>query len=162
MAGDKHIKIPRLTWMGLVRDLRKRGQGCRESGAFLLGKVDSADRRVESFICYDDLDPQALEDGIIVFHACGFSALWELCSKRGLEVLVDVHTHPTADVRQSDVDKEYPMLPVMGHIALILPRYGKTSKWSLSGVGVNVYQGARQWSSTRGDAPQSPIQLCIW
>lgn len=162
MAAERRIKIPRLTWMRLVSALTQRGGGRRESGAFLLGQADGSDPRVESFVCYDDLDPQALDSGIVMFHARGLSALWQLCSERNVQVLADVHTHPTADVRQSSVDREHPMLPVKGHVALILPRYGRASKWSLEGVGMHVFEGGKRWSSTRSDSPSAPLQLCAW
>lgn len=148
--------------MRLVSELGQRGGGRRESGAFLLGRTDSTDHRVDSFVCYDDLDPQALQSGIVMFHARGLSALWQLCSERGVQVLADVHTHPTADVRQSSIDQEHPMLPVKGHVALILPRYGRASKWSLAGVGMHVFEGGKRWSSTRSDNPSAPAQLCAW
>lgn len=162
MAADQRIKIPRLIWMNLVGELHRRGRGRRESGAFLLGRAADEDRRVARFVCYDELDPEALETGIVMFHARGLSALWALCSEQSLEVMADVHTHPTSDVRQSSIDQEHPMLPVKGHVALILPRYGKTSKWSLAGVGMHVFQGGRRWTSTRSDGLDPPIRLCTW
>jgi hypothetical protein len=36
------IKIPVWLWAGLIFDLRRRGNGVRESGAFLLGRDDRA------------------------------------------------------------------------------------------------------------------------
>ncbi|MFC3110094.1 hypothetical protein ACFQAT_28250 [Undibacterium arcticum] len=162
MAAKRAIKIPRLTWLGLVTELRKRGGRRRESGAFLLGTAGTDDGRVETFVCYDDLDPSALSDGIVVFHAKGFSALWDYCAKRGLQVLADVHTHPTVDVRQSTVDQDYPMVPVQGHLALILPNYGHTSMWSLAGVGMHVFKGQTRWTSFVHDHPNAPVRLCVW
>lgn len=162
MAADRLVRIPRLTWIRLTGELRGRGRGRRESGAFLLGTAGSGNGRVEAFVCYDDLDPDALKSGIVTLHGPGLSALWKLCSDKGFEVLADVHTHPTIDVRQSSVDQQHPMLPVVGHIAMILPNFGRTSKWSLAGVGVYVYAGAYRWSSTRGDSTKSPVQLCVW
>jgi len=162
LAAKPAIQIPRLTWMHLVRELRRRGGGRRESGTFLLGRLGADDRRVESFVCYDDLDPKALSSGIVQFHARGMSALWDHCAKNGLHVLADAHTHPTTDVRQSTVDRSNPMLPTQGHLALILPTYGHTSMWSLSGVGMHVFQGKSRWTSFVHDHPEAPVSLCIW
>jgi proteasome lid subunit RPN8/RPN11 len=148
--------------MRLVAELQRRGKGRQESGAFLLGNTGANDRRVSAFICYDELDASALSSGIVAFHGQGFSALWALCEKRGLRVLADAHTHPSADVRQSSIDKNNPMLPVQGHIALILPCYGRTSKWSLAGVGIHVFQGQRHWMSFRHDHKAAPVSLCMW
>jgi hypothetical protein len=162
MGADHKIRIPRLTWSCLVWEMYKRGKGRHESGAFLLGKAGANDRHVESFICYDDLDPVALSSGIVTFHGKGFTELWDICSKNGLQVLADVHTHPTADVRQSRIDKDHPMLPVQGHTALIMPHFGRASAWSLSGVGMHVFQGHGIWKSFSSNHPDAPVSLCIW
>jgi len=162
LAARRCINVPRLTWFELVAELRSRGQGRRESGAFLLGRATDAGERVQTIICYDDLDPDALSDGAVEFHAKGYAALWRLCSDYGMKVLADVHTHPGKDVRQSSIDREHPMVPVAGHVALILPRFGETSKWSLASVGIHVFQGKSRWTSFVHDHPAAPIRLCMW
>jgi len=148
--------------MGLVKSLRKRGRGRRESGAFLLGKSDTNGRHVEAVAYYDELDPRCLDFGNIEFHAAGYSALWDLCEKRGLKVIADVHTHPGGDVHQSHIDREHPMIPVEGHVALILPHFGAASGWSLADVGLYVFGGNRRWTSSTHNAPDSPVRLCLW
>jgi proteasome lid subunit RPN8/RPN11 len=162
MGAKQKIMIPRLTWMRLVQELRKRGKGRSESGAFLLGNVDAGDRRVETFICYDDLDPDALSSGYVTFHGEGFSALWEICKKEKLRVIADVHTHPTEDVRQSRIDKSNPMVPVVGHVAIILPNYACTSKFSITGAGVHVFKGHGQWTSYFQGHTDNPVSLCTF
>lgn len=162
MAADRTLQIPRHSWASLVLELRRRGQNRRESGAFLLGKSSADGGQVKTFLCYDDLDPDALSGGYVSFHASGYSALWERCGQLGLQVLADVHTHPGKDVRQSYIDQEHPMLPVVGHIGLILPKYGNTSWWSMSGVGVHVYQGEFRWKSYTSASPENPVSLCVW
>jgi proteasome lid subunit RPN8/RPN11 len=162
MVAEQHIKIPYLTWLRLVTELRKRGNGCRESGAFLLGKINSSKQCVETFICYDDLDRDALLSGIVIFNGSGFSKLWDICSAKGLRVIADVHTHPTADVRQSSIDKRNPMIPMQGHTALIMPKYGKTSKYSLAGIGIHVFQGQGRWKSFSHNDPDAPVSLKLW
>lgn len=82
MAANDNIKISYFTWLLLVTELRKRGNGRQESGAFLLGKAGASNRRIETFICYDDLDPNALSSGVVVFNGSGFSALWNICAKK--------------------------------------------------------------------------------
>lgn len=162
MAADKQLKIPLFTWAALVKELRRRGQGQRESGAFLLGHVGQVNKQVVRFVCYDDLDPNALKHGVIAFHAQGYSALWELCRRESLEVVADVHTHPTGDVRQSPIDANNPMLAVAGHIGLILPYYGVTSRWSLSGVGIHVFLGGGKWKSCVAPQRGCPVGLSAW
>src|SRR5205085_2828544 len=92
-AMNDAVSMPRRLWRDLMSDLRTRGEGRRESGAFLLAPP-GADR-VAAHVCYDDLDPCALDTGIIVFHGCGYVPLWQLCEARQLRVVADVHTHPT-------------------------------------------------------------------
>jgi hypothetical protein len=137
------IKISTRLWSKMVRELRKRGRGERESGAFLLAKMASP--RICRVICYDDLDDTALDTGIITFHAKGFVRLWEICQNERLKVLADVHTHPTAWVEQSWSDKTHPMVAQPGHISLIVPHYAQRTKCSLNGVGLYEYLGDHKW-----------------
>ncbi|WP_374592596.1 hypothetical protein [Aquabacterium sp.] len=160
--ASKQIQIPLLTWRRLVGDLTARGAGTRETGAFLMGKQGDEGRAVLDFLCYDDLDRRALTHGIVEFHRGGFSKLWDICKDRGLQVLADVHTHPTLDVRQSYTDKVNPMLPVRGHVALILPRYGVTSRWSLAPAGIYRFAGRGRWDTFLADAADCPVKLSLW
>lgn len=138
------ITIPILLWARLIPELRRRGRGERESGAFLLAKRDRRPRSVSAIQYYDDLDPDAL-NGAIVFHDVGYAALWAYCRQHGLAVLADVHTHPGSDVGQSHIDQRNPMIPKTGHIGLIVPHYAHASCWSLRGVGVHKYLGNFTW-----------------
>lgn len=137
------VKIPILLWKRLLKELRERGGGDRESGAFLLGKVGS--RRVSKFLCYDDLDPDALDSGIVMVHAIGFVRLWDICQQEGLRVLADVHTHPTSWTGQSESDRTHPMVAQAGHIALILPEYAQRNRRPLGGASVYEYLGDHKW-----------------
>jgi hypothetical protein len=139
------IRVPLLLWMRAIPELRKRGQGQRESGAFLLGTQHGPIGKVMKFVCYDDLDPHAYQGGGIQFHDTGYSVLWKLCRERSLQILCDVHTHPSSNVGQSPIDQQHPMIAVVGHTAMIIPHYAHTSRWSLSQVGVYEYLGGHQW-----------------
>ena len=162
MAVKHPIKITRGTWRSLVSELERRGQGRRESGAFLLGTRGDSARKIVRFVCYDDLDPQSLQRGIVTLHASGMSALWDLCREQSLQVLADVHTHPTSDTRQSGTDRHYPMIPVAGHVAMILPDFGDTSRWSMKGIGIHVFEGGGRWTSYRCGAADAPVKLITW
>lgn len=151
------IKIPTLVWRSLLRELRKRGGGFRESGAFLLGKVGS--RRVSRFLCYDDLDDGAIETGIITLHAVGFVRLWEICQNENLRVLADVHTHPSAWTGQSESDRTHPMIAKPGHLALILPNYAKRNWRPLAGASVYEYLGDHEWKPW--PSKSGPVQITI-
>jgi proteasome lid subunit RPN8/RPN11 len=137
--------MPLLLWAGLVLDLRKRGQGRQESGAFLLGQQTGNSAKVRKYICYDEIDANAYQHGAIAFHADGYATLWKRCKELKLDVLADIHTHPGRDVRQSHIDQRHPMLPVVGHTALIMPLFAHTRMWSLIGVGVYGYLGNFKW-----------------
>lgn len=162
MAAEDPISIPRLIWFNLVGDLRRRGRGRRESGAFLLGRGDGKDRRIVEYVCYDDLDAHALDQGIVIFHGEGFSGLWALCAKRKLQVLADIHTHPGRDVRQSSIDQEHAMVPVSGHVAMIAPYFGRTSRWSLNEVGIHILEDGGRWKHFQPRERDVPVRLCNW
>src|SRR5436309_2948614 len=113
------------TWRRLLAGLRARGGGVRESGAFLLGRrYANGAARIESFILYDDLDPRALESGIIRLDGQHFGALWAQCRRRRVTVVADVHTHPGV-AEQSHSDRANPIISRENHIALILPRFAQ-------------------------------------
>ena len=141
------ITISYLLWFRLMGRLRRRGRGVRESGAFLLGKIGA--QKVSEFICYDDLDPHALDTGIIDFDGAGYGPLWERCERRKMHVLADVHTHPGAWTGQSGSDRAYPMISQPGHVALIVPHYATRKGQTSKGVGVHEYLGDHEWKSGR-------------
>lgn len=157
----RSIRISIWLWARLVEDLRRRGRGERESGAFLLGREGGAIERVTSYLCYDDIDADAYQRGAIAFHAAGYAALWRHCERTGLQVLADAHTHPGAGVGQSHIDQRHPMLPVLGHTALILPHFADTPWWSLNAVGVYEYLGNFRWHS-HPPGPRRRVSLSLW
>lgn len=133
-------------WVRLLLDLRRRGKGSLESGAFLLGnKGDTS--RVTDHVFFDDLDPDCLRPRRIAFHGDGYSALWAYCDAREREVIADIHTHPGRDVTQSETDSSHPMLAQLGHIALIAPSYARLSPLRFSTVGAYLYDGDLQWTA---------------
>jgi hypothetical protein len=156
------IKIPVLLWARVVSDLLRRGGGVRESGAFLLGRDDSNPARVTSYVCYDDVDPDAYQKGAIAFHASGCAALWQHCREKKLQLLIDVHTHPGRDVRQSAIDERHPMLPILGHTAMIVPNFARTAWWSLDAVGVYEYLGGFKWRTHPASAQRRRVKLSLW
>ena len=105
---NDNLSMPMWSWRRLVRDLRRRGEGRRESGAFLLAPPGRC--RVAAHVCYDDLDPTALDQGIIVFQGAGYVPLWDLCERRQLRVVADIHTHPGRWTGQSPSDATHPMV----------------------------------------------------
>ena len=106
LAPRHELSCSWFLWHRLVAGLRERGRSCsRESGAFLLGYRRDGRARIVDFILYDDLDPHALDTGIVRFDGRHFGALWDICKQRGLSVIADVHVHPGAS-GQSDSDRD--------------------------------------------------------
>jgi proteasome lid subunit RPN8/RPN11 len=150
----RHLWSPRhelacgmFVWNHLLRRLRERGDGRRESGAFLLGSIDDEARVITDFILYDDIDPHALDKGYVHLNGASMGKLWTLCRERTLQVVADVHTHPGGP-EQSESDQLNPMISVAGHISLIVPNFafGRVRRDSL---GIYCYQGGRQWHTVK-------------
>lgn len=158
----KKISLSIWLWTRLLNDLRCRGEGRRESGAFLLGQDNGSRGRITTYVCYDELDPDALKSGIITFHAKGYSTLWQFCREKALDVLADVHTHPGRCIEQSVIDQQNPMVPLVHHTALIVPHYGHTSRWSLKGIGVYEYLGDFKWAKRNRFSEPKRVSLSLW
>jgi len=156
------IRLPVWRWARLIFDLRRRGAGRGESGAFLLGRNGTNPARVTAYLCYDDVDAGAYQGGAIAFHAAGYSALWKHCKEKQLQVLADVHTHPGADVRQSPIDQRHPMVPVVGHTAMIVPHFANTAWWSLDAIGVYEYLGNFKWRAHQPSEQPQRVKLSLW
>lgn len=132
-------------WDALIADLRTRGKGRRESGAFILGELRGSSRVSIDFIPYEELDPRAQHYAYVRLGTDAFSRLWEECSKRHLQVIADVHTHPCGP-RQSSSDRDNPMISLAGHVALIVPNFAHGSV-TPADVSVNVYHGQGRWTT---------------
>jgi hypothetical protein len=132
-------------WLRLMLGLRQRGRFVRESGAFLLGVEENGRRRITDFALYDDIDPHALDTGIVHLDGRHFGKVWDLCRLRGLTVVADVHTHPGGS-GQSDSDQVHPIIARAGHIALIVPRFAALPI-TRTELGIYRYLGARRWQA---------------
>ena len=64
-SNISQLELKKCLWADLVTDLRSRGAAKRESGAFLLGRIEGATRQVDSWVPYDILDPAALSNGYV-------------------------------------------------------------------------------------------------
>jgi hypothetical protein len=146
------LVCPAKTWTTGVAELNRRTRGEIEAGAFLLGRIENGIRQIEKFVFYDDIDPTCFANryGIVEFDGRNFGKLWGLCRDLGMTVVADVHVHP-GHFGQSLSDKENPMIPQAGHIALILPNYAAQQPRP-GQIGIFEYCGNRQWSdySPRG------------
>lgn len=146
MADGIHIARPQ--WLGLLAELRRRGRGRHESGAFLLGRFGPRGRTFAGCVFYDELDPHAYDSGVCVLHADAFDALWRTCRARGLSVIADIHTH-AGGAGQSRADRQNPMVARAGHIALIAEHFARDPVWRHR-LGVYRYEGAHRWTNLSG------------
>ena len=160
VAPDHRLSCSSRLWRTLLRELALRGEGQRESGAFLLGKRLGERRVIHGFICYDDLDPHCLDSGIVVFDGVGYGPLWQHCRKTQLEVVADVHTHG-GPARQSSADRDHPMIATPGHVALIVPSFDQHPVGA-SDLGVYEYQGNHCWQNYSGRAARRFFYIGLW
>lgn len=141
------LRIRSNDWASMVGELSRRGEGMRESGAFLLADRDGHPRTVTRIVYLDDLDPHCLTGGI-EFGGLAYSKLWDLCDAEQRRVIGDVHTHPGRGVRQSHIDAANPMIARRGHVALIVPDYA-AGDVEAEQAGVHLYHG-NGWQSWFG------------
>lgn len=136
-------------WSQLIQELGARGQGRRESGAFLLGPRDGDARRITDVVYLDDLDPNCLTGGIS-FDGRYYGILWDYCHTHKLQVRADIHTHPGHSVAQSHIDRDNPMVSRAGHLGLIAPDLA-SRPIAANEVGIHEFLGADGWRSSFGD-----------
>lgn len=161
LVAPKHkLSCSTNLWNEGLIELKKRTEGCHESGAFLLGKEDDLRRRVLQFAYYDDLDPHSLDSGIVVFDGSGYGPLWQLCRETGMTVVADVHVHPGV-ARQSESDRTNPMIATKGHIAVIVPSFAETV-FKPPKLGVYQYKGSHNWNDWSGNPSEDFFYIGFW
>lgn len=143
VAPSSILSVNALMWWGVLHELRRRGEGRRESGAFFLGSNEGQRRLIRGVLYYDDLDPHALDTGAILLDGAVYARVFRECERRGMRVVADVHTHPGRSA-QSCIDQEHPMIREAGHLALILPRYAVKNGGA---IGLYEYRGGRAWTA---------------
>lgn len=160
VAPQHEISMSRTLWAELVIDLEDRGQGVRESGAFLIGSFFQGRREVISYIPYDELEPGCLDAGYINFTSSGYRKLWKILKGNGLRVLGDIHTHPGAAI-QSYIDRDNPMMPNAGHMAFILPSYAQGHP-TINDVALYIYEGNYCWQKYKPGQARQKLYVGIW
>ena len=161
VARHSRVRVSPIMWRDLVAELGRRAGGVRESGAFLLAPSSGRSRRtVQHVVYFDDVDPDSLTGGITM-HSSGFDELWAICSAHGMRVVADVHTHPSTNVHQSDIDQRNPMIATEGHVAIIVPHLA-SGPIAASNCGVHTYQGAYQWGAALGAASARLLYIGRW
>lgn len=160
VAPKHRLSCSTKLWNEGLTELRRRTEGFHESGAFLLGKAEGARCRITRFAYYDDLDPQSLDTGIVVFDGSGYGPLWQLCRETGLTVVADVHVHPGI-ARQSHSDRTNPMIATKGHIALIVPDFAERV-FQPSSLGIYEYIGSHNWNDFNSEIAEDFFYVGFW
>lgn len=146
LAPRHRLSVSWFVWRRLGADLRARGRDkSRESGAFLLGRSEGNAARIVDYVLYDDLDPRCLDTGIVRFNGNYFGTLWDICARRGLSVVADVHVHPLGS-GQSESDQNHPMISQAGHLALIIANFA-SQPVRIPETGIYRYLGGKRWES---------------
>ena len=146
MEQTAKISFDKKFWDEMYKQLRLRGQGVRESGAFLLGPEEN--NSITQALYYDDLEPESLDTGAIHITYKSFIALADYCLLNKLTVKADTHTHPGIVTQQSDIDMENPMIKIAGHMALIIPSFALPKKCNLNMLGIHEFiGGGYNWRS---------------
>jgi len=101
-------------------------------------------KRILEFVFYDEIDPRALETGVVTIRQTALPRLWALCRERGYGVVADVHVHP-GGYGQSPSDMANPVMPRTGHVAMILPDFAQGQR-EPGGIGLYEFLGAGRWA----------------
>ncbi len=160
VAPEHRLSFPIALWRQCLRELKIRGEGYHESGAFLLGHRAGTRGTISRVVYYDDLDPHALDSGIVVLDGGCYGPLWKLCRETGLDVIGDVHTH-LGEPRQSQTDRKNPMVGMPGHIAIIVPGLA-VHPVTARHVGVYEYLGEHRWQEYLGAIAARFLYVGIW
>lgn len=142
-------------WSKLIRGLKKRSKGIRESGAFLLSKPGSG--MIDRIVFYDQFDKSVSDTGIIQFK--GGYDFYIYLEKNALEVFADLHTHPTEATNQSWSDRNHPMIRTKGHIAIIAPEYANNIFLMPKDCSFYKYKGEYKWDKFPKSSPPLTLKL---
>ena len=142
-------------WRAGIAELTRRARGRSESPAFLLGHKGQV-RRIEEFVFYDDIDPNALRNGIVGIDGRRLGDLLLHCWRTGRRFVADIHLHP-GELRRSDSDGASPIIAEVGHIAVMIPHSAMRAVRPTL-IGVNAYVGPRRRQDHSSDR-QSPLHI---
>lgn len=148
VAPNHRLSCHSSLWFQGLSELKRRGEGLHESGAFLVGYKTQNRRIITKLVYYDDLDPHALDSGYVIIDGGAYGKLWKYCREERLEVIGDIHTHPGLGL-QSLTDKRNPMIGNPGHIAIIVPDFAEREV-KLEELGIYEYLGNHRWKTRSG------------
>ena len=152
----RKIIVPIRLWVQLIYGLKTRCQGKRESGGLLSSKRGKL--KVKEIVFYDQFDKTVSDSGIIEFK--GGVRLYEYLANKNMEIMADIHTHPTSNTSQSTSDKSHPIIRIKGHIAIIAPNFAKNIFLLPKDCSIYEYQGELTWKKC--EKTNSPIHLNLF
>lgn len=161
IAPKARLRLNSRFFAAVVSEIHRRGDEKRESGAFLLGSITADGSRVaDDVVYYEDLDPRCTRHGTIALESSAFAEAWRIASERSKQVVADLHSHP-GRAEQSDIDKAHPAVALAGHVALIVPDFGRRGG-SRSGLGVFEYLGGHKWCAIDAVGQRKYLDLGWW
>lgn len=152
----RKILVPLHLWLKLMYGLKVRGQGKRESGGLLLSKQGKS--KVSKIVFYDQFDKSVSDSGIIEFKGAVF--LFDYLAKENLEILADIHSHPTSNTSQSNSDMKHPIVRIKGHIAIIAPNYARDLIVLPKHCSIYEFLGELHWKKI--SKRESLIQIAVY
>ncbi|HZO95693.1 MAG TPA: Mov34/MPN/PAD-1 family protein [Candidatus Baltobacteraceae bacterium] len=161
IAPRARLRLNSHFFADVIAEIHRRGDEKRESGAFLLGSTAEDGARVaDDVIYYEDLDPRCTRYGAIALESIAFAKAWSIASERGKQIVADLHSHPGC-AEQSAIDKANPAVALPGHIALIVPDFGRR-RGSRSGLGVFEYLGGHKWRAIDAARQRKYLDIGWW
>lgn len=130
-------------WFGIMKQLKKRSGNVNESAAYLLARPEST--VIEDVLYPDDFDEHCLHPRYIDVSAEAMFRINRTLSASGLSIKIDVHSHPTYDVRPSTTDDANPVIGIPGHLSIIVPNYAQDIWASPSTWSAQMFLGKGQW-----------------
>lgn len=152
------IVVPLALWRSTWAGLRARGRGVRESACVWVGTRSGMLERARDVIFLDDL-PGTM--GHALQHRTSREAVAALLTRARelqLEIVADIHTHPSDWVDLSIVDQEHPIEYRIGLLALVFPNFA-AGPTQLSRTGVHEYLGESRWKTLTGRAVHQRVTI---
>lgn len=147
-------QVWRETWLGLQR----RSAGERESACVWLGTRDGEWETAREIVFLDDL-PGTI--GRRLQHRTSRVAVNMMLDRArdaGMEIVGDIHTHPSDWVDLSEVDRAHPIEYRVGLLAIVFPHFA-AGEPNLAVAGVHEYAGNGDWKTF--DETSSSTRLLI-
>lgn len=161
IAPQARLRLNSRFFDSIVAEIHRRGDEKRESGAFLLGSIERDGSRIaDDVVYYEDVDPRCTRYGAIALESAAFAEVWRIASERGKQVVADLHSHP-GRAEQSAIDMAHPAVALAGHVALIVPDFGRRGG-SRSGLGVFEYLGGHKWRTIDAPTQRRYLDLGWW